>query len=68
MPDFPYVYYMLACSICGRKTLVEMRINGSNHVLTIVVNCAACLPNPSPEAFVKQQPEAAAKIQEWLNA
>lgn len=60
---FPLMGYMLSCSKCGRKILVETALCGTNHNIGVFATCAECL---SPDGkFQEDHPEVVKKIEEW---
>ncbi len=60
----PYVYSFEKCK-CGKEFLVERHLCGSNHTIGTHITCKDCLKTIS-EGYKKERPEAAKKIQEWL--
>jgi hypothetical protein len=56
--------YVIACSKCGRKSLMEMMNNGSTHHTTPTIICGDCL-DIGPE-FKEKYPGVAKQIKEAL--
>lgn len=46
------------CKFCGRKSLVERVINGTDHTFATIITCAECIDNEILEAGVKVYGEA----------
>ena len=64
-----YSYILGKCEICGREILIEIFRFGVSHTANVQINCKECLKkkNNIPKEFIKQHPEEAKVIQEWLN-
>lgn len=55
--------HMLQCGVCGRKILLEMVVNGTQHHSGETVTCAECLH--INKEFGDKHPEIVARIEEW---
>lgn len=60
----PVLGYLLRCSKCKRKILVESFLNGSSHVMHVAAKCAECMP--STEHLKSTHPEVVNQIEEWV--
>jgi nitrogenase molybdenum-iron protein alpha/beta subunit len=65
--QYDYQYHFEKCGKCGREILVETILFGMDHTANIIVTCKECLKKaPLPEEFIKERPEEAKVIMEWL--
>lgn len=60
---FPLMGHFLQCTQCGRKILVSIVLNGTNHNMSVSVCCADCLS--TDDEFTKEYPEVSKKIENW---
>ncbi|MCK9458156.1 MAG: hypothetical protein M0R80_00570 [Proteobacteria bacterium] len=58
--------YLLTCSKCGKKIIVETVINGTNHNVSVMAICADCVELNNK--FKEGQPELAKEIQDKIDA
>ena len=64
---FDYRFRFGKCGKCGHELLVETLLFGIDHTADIIVTCKDCLKKaPLPEEFIKEHPEEAKAIVEWL--
>jgi len=67
-----YGYRFAKCPHCGREFLVDMLLLGTDHTASLTVTCKECFrksvkKSGLAEEFVKQHPEEAKAIAEWLS-
>jgi hypothetical protein len=67
-PDGPLgiVGYFVQCSKCGKKSIVEAAINGTNHNANVSVTCLDCFK--ISEKFRLQFPDKSKEIDEKMGA
>lgn len=62
-----YEYHKEKCPRCGRKILVQIVLDGSNHNASVSVICAECLAKTGVgKQFKEERPEATKDIENWL--
>ena len=60
---FSIVGHFLKCSKCGKKSVVEIALNGTDHNVCIFIHCAECME--ISEDFKKNHSESAKKIEDF---
>ncbi|HEU5117765.1 MAG TPA: hypothetical protein VFT74_14155 [Isosphaeraceae bacterium] len=63
---FPIRGYLTVCCRCGRKIVVELLANGSNHAVDVLATCGDCVK--PDQAFWDAYPGVARQIERWKNA
>ena len=64
---FDSISYLLRCEWCDRKIYLSMSMTGTIHHFEPSAICAECLQKKGlNKDFVKDFPEDAKKIQEWM--
>lgn len=63
-----YINYKRSCSTCGRKLLIEINLNGSNHNLSVNATCGECIKPEELNLFEETWPREAKAIREWIQA